>query len=116
MPMKLVKLRSRKGRKFRGINIRAQRSFHCTRVRTPGKSKFNESANRTMSATQAATSSRVNSILVAMRAFWPNEMKATSLKLIKLESRSMHFANNLAVYAVTAAAPKRNNIPISQPE
>lgn len=74
MPMMLVKLKNRNGRKFRGIKTMAQRIFHWTTDNMPLKRRSMESAKRTMRATQAASSSRVNRILVAIRALRPNEM------------------------------------------
>ena len=97
MPMMLVKLNKRKGRKFRGIMISAHTTFHSVTPRNPGNKRCRESAKRTIRATQAASSSRVNRILVAIRAFRPNEMKARSENVIKLGSRSMHFASSFAV-------------------
>jgi len=115
IPMMLVKLSRRNGKKFRGIKIKAQNVFHPVNVRRPGKSRCNESAKSTMRATQAASSSRVKRMLVAIRAFLPKEMKARSEKVIKLGSKSMHFASNLAVYAVRPAKANRATIPQSQP-
>jgi hypothetical protein len=113
--MMLVKLRSRSGRKFRGIKMKAQNVFQPVRDNRVGKRRWRESANRTMRATQAASSSSVNRILVAIRAFRPNEMKARSEKVIKLGSRSIHFASSFAVYAVKAAQTKSATMPHSQP-
>lgn len=97
MPIMLVKLNSLRGKKFSGTMITAQIIFHPVTDRKPGNSKSRESAKRTMRATQAASSSSVKRRLVAMRAFRPYEMKARSEKVIKLGSKSMHFANSFAV-------------------
>lgn len=93
----LVKLNNLNGKKFNGTMMTAQMIFHPVTDRKPGNSRSRESAKRTMRATQAASSSSVKRILVAMRAFRPNEMKARSEKVIRLGSKSMHFANNFAV-------------------
>jgi len=97
MPMMLVKLKRRSGRKFSGIKMSAQNIFQPVSVKKPGNNRCNESAKRTMRATQAARSSSVKSTLVAIRAFRPKEMKARSENVIKLGSKSMHFANSFAV-------------------
>jgi hypothetical protein len=72
--MTLVKLRKRSGRKFRGVRIKEQTTFHSVKVIVPGNRRVKESAKSTIRATQAATSSNVNRILVAMRAFRPKEI------------------------------------------
>lgn len=115
MPMTLVKLKYRNGRKFRGIKMIENRIFHWFTDRTPWDSSSMESAKRTSNATQAASSSKVNRILVAMRALRPNEMKAKSEKVMMLGSRSMHLARSFAVYDVTKAAARRVSMPHSQP-
>jgi hypothetical protein len=113
--MILVKLSRRSGRKFKGTMTIAQRTFHSFTVRAAGKSRVRVSAKSTIRATQAAINSSVNKILVARRACRPKEMKARSEKVIKLASRSMHFDNNLAVQAVTAAQETNAIIPHIHP-
>jgi len=115
MPITLVKLRSLKGKKFKGINIRAHTIFQPVTDRTPGNRRASESAKSTIKATQAATSSSVKRMLVAILALRPNEMNAMSEKVIRLGSRSMHRARILAVQAVTAAQRKSEIMPHSQP-
>lgn len=115
MPMTLVTLNKRNGRKLRGIKITAQMIFHSVLDNKPLKSRSKESAKSTIRATQAASSSRVKRMLVAIRALRPKEMYARSEKVIRLGSRSMHFASSLAVYEVTAAALRSMTIPQSQP-
>lgn len=97
MPIMLVKLNSLNGKKFSGTIITAHMIFHPVTDRKPGNRRSSESAKRTIRATQAASSSSVKRMLVAMRALRPNEMKARSEKVIKLGSKSMHFANSFAV-------------------
>lgn len=94
---------------------RAQKNFQPVRVKKSGNKRCKESAKRTIRATQAASSSRVKRTLVAIRAFRPKEMKARSEKVIRLGSRSMHFASSLAVYAVTAAQINKAVMPHNQP-
>lgn len=115
MPIMLVKLRYLSGRKLRGIKIMEKMIFHWFTVKKPWNNSSMESAKRTMRATQAASNSRVKRILVAIRALRPKDMKARSEKVIRLGSRSIHLASSLAVYEVTAAAPKRVTMPQSQP-
>lgn len=115
IPTILVKLNSLNGKKFNGIKISEHTIFHRFTDKNPGNSKSSESANKTISATHAASSSSVNRMLVAIRAFLPNEINARSENVIKLGSRSMHLASSLAVYAVTVAARNNVTIPQSQP-
>lgn len=115
MPTMLVKLRNLSGKKFSGTTIIEHTTFQPLTDKKPGNSRSSESANRTISATQAASNSRVNRMLVAIRAFLPNEMKARSEKVIKLGSMSIHLARSFAVYAVTAAARNKVTMPQSQP-
>lgn len=110
-----MKLRNRSGRKFSGIIIIEHMTFHCVTVKTAGKSRSSESAKRTMRATQAAKSSRVNRMLVAILAFGPKEMKARSEKVITIGSRSIHLARRLAVQDVTMAASVRMIRPHTHP-
>lgn len=73
IPIKLVKLSIERGANCKGMSIKAHIIFHPTTVKVPGNSKANESANSTMSATHAASSSSVNRTEVTIRAFFPNE-------------------------------------------
>lgn len=98
MPITLVTLRSRSGRKCSGNRITQQRVFHCRAVRKPGNKSSIESENKTTGqreivlaseqeyaeiyiclfgqmtiprATFAAISSRVNNTLVTNLALCP---------------------------------------------
>jgi hypothetical protein len=74
MPITLVKLSSRNGRKFRGTKMMEQKIFQPVTDKNPGNKRSSESANSTISATHAASSSKVNNTLVAIRALRPNEI------------------------------------------
>lgn len=113
--MKEVKLRRDNGANCRGIMIKVQTTFHSVTVKAPGNNRANESAKRTIRATQAASSSRVNSTAVIIRAFLPKEINAMSEKVIIVGSRSMHLASSLAVQLVTAAQRSRAISPQTQP-
>lgn len=74
MPMMLVKLKYRNGRKFKGSSTMAKMIFHCTDDKTPWNRSSMESAKSTIRATQAASNSSVNKTLVAIRAFRPKDI------------------------------------------
>jgi len=76
IPRTLLKLRTLNGKKLNGVRIKTAASFHSV-TETEGTKTCSESAKRIMSATQAVSSSRLNSTEIQIRALWPN---AASLK------------------------------------
>ncbi len=114
MPKTLVKLNNRKGTNPRGIRMIPQAIFHSTTPQ-PGIKASKLSENKITRATHAAIISRLNRMLVAIRAFEPNEMYARSAKVMSELSTSKHLARMPAVYDVTAAEKRRYPIPIIQP-
>jgi hypothetical protein len=67
-----VKLRSERGRKLNGISITPQTIFQLAMLK-PGRSALRLSANKMTRATQAAISSKLNKMLVAIRALEPKD-------------------------------------------